>query len=176
MGKNKNLLIYLSYVVIVILLLLISFRIYQTKTTEPPPVLQPVVNLSVLSSTKFFTSQALQGKIYLLNIWASWCPACRSEHSVLMTIKKNNTVPIYGINYKDDIDNAIAWLKQEGNPYIAMDADTNGSLTNDLDIEGLPETFLIDQHGIIRYRIKGTLDINTWETILLPLINQLKNQ
>ena len=133
----------------------------------------PSFNLpSLFDNHTRFTNQDLKGHVALLNIWASWCDACRAEHAILMKIKNQYHVPIYGINYKDNEDNARNWLKIAGNPYILIGVDQEGVVADRLDVYGTPETYLIDTEGKIRYRYLGALDENTWKTVLLPLMKQ----
>lgn len=181
MKANKNSLFYLLPFIVISLLVFIAWKNSQTEATNfyssPQGTPLPVINLPMLlQPAKRFTTKILQGKICLLNIWASWCPACRAEHPTLMAIKAHYPIPIYGITFKDNTDNAKAWLRKAGNPYILTGVDTNGVITTDLSIDGIPETFLLDKNGMIRYRFRGSLDINTWESILLPLIEQLTNE
>jgi len=180
MKANKNSFFYLLPVIAISLLLLTVWKTSQTETpnsSSAQGMPLPVINLPMLlQPTKRFTSATLQGKICLLNIWASWCPACRAEHPVLMAMKEHDLIPIYGINFKDNTDDAKKWLKKAGNPYIITGVDANGAITAELGIDGIPETFLLDKNGMIRYRFRGSLDINTWENTLLPLIKQLTNE
>lgn len=91
-----------------------------------------------------------------------------------MTIK--NSVPIYGIIFKDNAEDAKAWLRSTGNPYTAIGADPDGALAMTLGIEGIPQTFVIDKHGIIRYDFKGALNMHSWKNTLQPLVEQLNNE
>lgn len=178
MKKNKKTLFYLlPFIVISLLLLMVWGTSQQVETTNLQGRALPAINLPMLLSTDGrFTSKALQGKVCLLNIWASWCPACQAEHSTLMAIKEHYSVPIYGINFKDNVDAAQMWLKQAGNPYTLIGVDVNGTITAELGIDGIPETFLLDKNGRIRYRLRGSFDLATWKNTLLPLIKQLINE
>src|SRR5258706_6715824 len=97
----------------------------------------------------------LRGKVWLLNVWASWCAACREEHAVLVELAKTSVVPIYGLNYKDQRGDALAWLDQFGNPYTLSIADVEGRVGIDYGVYALPETFVIDKNGMIRYKQIG---------------------
>lgn len=181
MKIKKQPLLYLLPFIVLALLLLTSTLISRSKNSGTLSTVSinrlPNINLPLLlHPSNRFTSKALEGKVYLLNIWASWCPACRAEHSALMNIKEHFSTPIYGINFKDNPENATHWLKTEGNPYIAIGADVNGTLATPLDINGIPETILLDKHGIIRYRYKGSLTMEAWESTLQPLIEQLTRE
>ena len=93
----------------------------------------------------------LLGRAYLLNVWASWCVACRQEHPFLNELARNKIVPIIGLNYKDKREDALGWLGSLGNPYELSLADIDGRLGIDLGVYGVPETFVIDKQGVIRY-------------------------
>jgi cytochrome c biogenesis protein CcmG/thiol:disulfide interchange protein DsbE len=135
----------------------------------------PLFNLPILGDAKKrVTTNTLLKQPILLNVWASWCAACIDEQLFLMQLKADNTIPIYGINYKDSSDKAIEWLAKWGNPYQLVAVDKQGRLAIDLGVYGTPETFLIDSQGIIRYRHVGVLDETSWQQTLLPLVRQLQ--
>jgi cytochrome c biogenesis protein CcmG/thiol:disulfide interchange protein DsbE len=115
----------------------------------------------------------LLGRAYLLNVWASWCVACRQEHPLLNELARNKTVPIIGINYKDKREDALGWLGSLGNPYELSLADNDGRLGIDLGVYGVPETFVIDKQGVIRYKQIGPITPEVWEQKLGPLIKEL---
>jgi len=114
------------------------------------------------------------GQVWLLNVWASWCVSCRDEHPVLVEFAKRNVVPIYGLNYKDKPDDALAWLKQFGDPYTASIVDRDGRVGIDYGVYGVPETFVIDKAGVIRYKQIGPITPAALQNKILPLIEQLK--
>lgn len=115
----------------------------------------------------------LRGRVYLLNVWASWCVACRQEHPLLNELSRNKTIPIIGLNYKDKREDALGWLGSLGDPYELSLADPDGRLGIDLGVYGVPETFVIDKEGIIRYKFIGPLTPQAWEQHLAPLIKEL---
>jgi cytochrome c biogenesis protein CcmG/thiol:disulfide interchange protein DsbE len=115
----------------------------------------------------------LLGRAYLLNVWASWCVACRQEHPLLNELARNKTVTIIGINYKDKREDALGWLGSLGNPYELSLADIDGRLGIDLGVYGVPETFVIDKQGVIRYKQIGPITPEVWEQKLAPLIKEL---
>ncbi|MDH5570836.1 MAG: DsbE family thiol:disulfide interchange protein [Gammaproteobacteria bacterium] len=122
-----------------------------------------------------FKHTDFQGKVSLFNVWASWCAACRSEHPFLMNLAQEKTVEIYGLNYKDERADAKRWLVQYGgNPYSAIAYDHDGRAGMDWGVYGVPETFIIDKKGIIRYKHVGPLHPEVWQKELLPLIEKLK--
>ena len=109
-----------------------------------------------------------QGKPVLLNVWATWCPTCRAEHQYLNQLSAQG-IRVVGMNYKDDRQKAISWLKELGNPYALSLFDGDGMLGLDLGVYGAPETFLIDGNGSIRYRHAGDLNPRVWEEEIKPL-------
>lgn len=118
----------------------------------------------------------LLGKIYLLNVWASWCFSCRDEHPLLVAMNQAGTIDIYGLNYKDQRDDARRWLDAFGNPYRAVAYDQSGRTGIDYGVYGVPETYLIDQKGIIQYKYIGPLTQEKITGHLLPLVKKLRNE
>ncbi|QKQ24167.1 DsbE family thiol:disulfide interchange protein [Candidatus Ruthia endofausta] len=117
----------------------------------------------------------LQGKISLVNVWASWCVTCRAEHEMLMQIAKTDSLQILGINYKNTKKDGNMFLTRLGNPYDLIVFDQSGKLGLELGVYATPETFITDQQGIIRFKRIGELTPGIWERQILPLISQLKN-
>ncbi|WP_133127176.1 DsbE family thiol:disulfide interchange protein [Legionella nagasakiensis] len=122
---------------------------------------------------KPFTPESLQGKVVLLNVWASWCSACSEEQVFLLRLAREG-VPLYGLNYKDNPKDAAQWLSEWGNPYKKIGSDLDGKVAINLGVYGAPETFLIDSGGVIRYRHAGPLNARVWEQEFLPRINALE--
>ena len=116
----------------------------------------------------------LKGKVWLLNVWASWCVSCRVEHPWLVQLAKANIVPVYGLDYKDKPDDGRAWLAQNGNPYTASIVDQDGRVGIDYGVYGVPETFLIDKTGIIRYKQIGPLTAEALQQKILPMVRELQ--
>lgn len=114
------------------------------------------------------------GKVSLFNVWASWCVACRQEHPFLVELSKRGTVPIYGLNYKDQRADGLRWLDTLGDPYTANGFDLKGDVGIDWGVYGVPETFIVDRKGIIRHKVIGPLDPQSWQDTVLPLIRQLE--
>ena len=112
----------------------------------------------------------LRGRMWLLNVWASWCVACREEHPLLMEFAKKRALPIYGLNYKDKRSDASAWLARFGNPYDASLFDEEGRVGIDFGVYGVPETFLIDAEGVIRVKHIGPLTAQVIATKIEPLL------
>jgi len=118
----------------------------------------------------------LVGEVALVNVWATWCPACQVEHPYLMTLAEQERVPIIGIDYKDDREDALRWLAELGNPYRVTLFDEQGRLGIDLGVFGAPETYLIDHRGVIRYKHIGVVDEKVWQTQLQPLVQRLRRE
>lgn len=127
------------------------------------------------TSIPYFTKEALLDKIAIVNVWASWCKACSEEQTLLLQLADVG-VPIFGINYKDNEQQARDWLATWGNPYRLIGMDKTGDLGIDLGVYGTPETFLIDQHGLIRFRHAGILNMTIWQAEFLPRIKQLREE
>ena len=115
----------------------------------------------------------MRGKVWLLNVWASWCVSCREEHPVLVQLSRTGAVPIYGLNWKDQRDDAISWLTELGNPYVLSVSDSEGRVAIDYGVYGAPETYLIDKNGVIRFKQIGPIDQDTLDKKILPLVKQL---
>lgn len=130
--------------------------------------LLPEFNLRVLgSSDQVFSPETMQGKPVILHVWASWCATCAEEQVFLLSLAQSG-VPIYGLNYKDDEENAQKWLNTWGDPYQISGRDVDGHVAIDLGVYGTPETFLIDRNGVIRYRHVGALNQTVWEHVIGP--------
>jgi cytochrome c biogenesis protein CcmG/thiol:disulfide interchange protein DsbE len=121
-----------------------------------------------------FSPSQMQGQVWLLNVWASWCVACRVEHPLLVDLAKKNVVPIVGLNYKDKRDAALGWLGQLGDPYKLSVADADGRVGIDYGVYGVPETFVIDKAGVIRFKQIGPITEDAWRDKILPLVQQLR--
>lgn len=116
----------------------------------------------------------LRGEVQLLNVWGTWCPACRDEHDDLMWLAQEKGISIVGLNYKDNRADALVWLERLGNPYSATIYDPKGTLGFDLGVYGAPETFVIDASGVVRYRHVGVVNEKVWQETLLPAINDAR--
>jgi cytochrome c biogenesis protein CcmG/thiol:disulfide interchange protein DsbE len=113
------------------------------------------------------------GKVWVLNVWASWCTPCRAEHPLVVDFVKRTGVPVYGLNYKDQPAAANAWLKQLGNPYVATLVDADGRAGIDFGVYGVPETFVIDKQGVVRFKQIGPLTEEAIRTKLEPKLKEL---
>jgi cytochrome c biogenesis protein CcmG/thiol:disulfide interchange protein DsbE len=134
----------------------------------------PAFKLTQLADEKLaFAPEDMKGKVWLLNVWASWCVSCRVEHPLLVEMSKKNLVPIVGLNYKDQRADGMQWLQRFGNPYSLSAFDVEGKVGIDYGVYGVPETFVIDKRGVIRYKQIGPITPEALEKTLLPLIREL---
>ena len=115
----------------------------------------------------------LLGQVWLLNVWASWCVACRQEHPLLVDVSKSGQVKLYGLNYKDKREDALGWLQQFGNPYLKSMSDTEGLVGIDYGVYGVPETFVIDKQGVIRFKQIGPVTPEVLRDEIIPLVRKL---
>ncbi|MGB0833392.1 MAG: DsbE family thiol:disulfide interchange protein [Psychrobium sp.] len=129
--------------------------------------------LTVKDQNRVVTNADLKGQVYLLNVWGTWCAGCKIEHPYLLDIAKSG-LPIYGINFKDELNAAQQWLEDYEDPYQFTVYDSDGRLALDLGVYGAPETFVVDDKGIIRLRFAGILDLTAWNTKIKPLIESIK--
>lgn len=116
----------------------------------------------------------LSGQVSLVNIWATWCVGCRAEHEFLMQIYREDNIPIYAINWRDNRADALNWLAQIGDPYVASGFDEDGRVGIDWGVYGAPETFLLNADGQVVYRFTGPLDRALWEQEFMPRITELR--
>jgi cytochrome c biogenesis protein CcmG/thiol:disulfide interchange protein DsbE len=144
----------------------------------PSPLIDkpaPAFALPILENPEKTLKQSdLQGKVWLLNVWASWCISCREEHPLLLQLAKQYPVMLVGLNYKDEAQAASLWLQKLGNPYNVSIMDSDGRTGIDYGVYGVPETFVIDKRGVIRYKHTGPVVPGDLERIFLPLIQQLQ--
>ena len=130
---------------------------------------------SVEDSQRLITAEDIKGKPALVNVWATWCVACKVEHPVLNQLAKQG-VTIYGVNYKDDNAAAQKWLREFHDPYQLNISDAQGSLGLDLGVYGAPETFIVDKQGIIRHKYVGVIDERVWREQLAALDQELMEE
>ena len=123
-----------------------------------------------------FSPEQMKGKVWLLNVWASWCVSCRAEHPVLNEFARTGQVEIIGLNYKDEPADARQWLAQLGNPYTISVMDTEGMAGLDWGVYGVPETFVIDKKGLVRFKLTGPVDPNNLQTEIMPLLQTLNGE
>ena len=151
-------------------------------TRDPREIPSPLIGKSapIFSAPKLqepgqqFSSKDMLGQVWLLNTWASWCVACRQEHPILMEFAKTNTLPIIGLDYKDKDEDGLKWLARFGNPYAQTITDKDGRIGIDFGLYGVPESFLIDKAGVIRYKQIGPVTEEALRDKIVPLIRELQ--
>ncbi len=136
----------------------------------------PTFTLPQLQDPKqTFSPEDLKGRAWLFNVWASWCVSCREEHPVLLEFARTHRdVPLIGLNYKDQRPDALAWLKQHGDPYVLSAMDVDGRIGIDYGVYGVPETYVIDQAGVIRYKHVGPVTPEVVRTVIDPMLKGLQ--
>ena len=143
----------------------------------PSPLIDkpaPAFKLEQLQeASRAFTPEDMKGKVWMLNVWASWCGACRIEHPLLIDLARRNLVPIVGLNWKDERRDALQWLGKFGDPYALSVYDNANKVGLDYGVYGAPETFVIDKMGVIRYKQIGPITQEALDNTILPLIKKL---
>lgn len=151
---------------------------------DPHEVPSPLINKEapefklpqLKEPTKSFSATDMRGKVWLMNVWASWCVSCRDEHPLLLDYARSGIVPIVGLNYKDKPQDAISWLADLGDPYSIIASDADGRVGIDYGVYGAPETYLIDKKGFIRFKQIGAVTPEVWTGKILPLVQELNRQ
>ena len=118
----------------------------------------------------------LRGEVSMVNVFASWCTACREEHPLWMALARQGIAPVHGLNYKDAPDDAARWLDELGDPYLRTGADRDGRVGIDWGVYGVPETYVVDRHGVIRDKVIGAITPRIVEERLLPLVRRLQSE
>lgn len=177
-GNAPRLARYAPFLVFIALAVLLGIGLTMNPRIVPSPLIgKPVPDFSLPSvkgRTLGLASADLKGQVALVNVFASWCVACREEHPILMEMSKEGVVPIHGLNYKDRPDDAQAWLDKLGDPYTRTGADISGRVGIDWGVYGVPETFVIDREGRIAYKHIGALTPQALRETILPLIRKLQ--
>jgi cytochrome c biogenesis protein CcmG/thiol:disulfide interchange protein DsbE len=173
---NKKLLIPLGVFVALAGFLLVG--LFRDPREVPSPLVgkpAPPFTLAQLHEpAKTLGTTDLKGQVWLLNVWASWCVSCREEHPLLVQLSKAKIVPIVGLDYKDEPQAGKGWLTQLGNPYDVSVMDRDGRVGIDWGVYGVPETFVIDKQGTIRYKQIGPVTAESLEKKILPLVRELQ--
>lgn len=163
--------------VFLVLAVMLGIGLNRDPREVPSPLIgKPAPNFSLArldDPSKVLSPADLQGKVWILNVWASWCVACRDEHPLLVDFAKRGVVPIYGLNYKDQRDDGLNWLARMGNPYQASLFDQDGRVGIDFGVYGVPETFVIDKTGTIRMKHIGPLTPDVIAKEIEPLVKKL---
>lgn len=168
---------FLPLIIFIVLLIFLAIGLGLKPREVPSPLINkpaPAFSLPVLGEPdKMLAQKDLLGKVWVLNVWASWCVACRVEHPLWVDFAKTGAVPIYGLNYKDKRDDAIRWLNNFGNPYQQSLVDAEGLVGIDFGVYGVPETFVIDKTGVIRLKHIGPVTVDVLQNTILPLVRKL---
>ena len=155
---------------------LFAVSLNRDKETLPSPFIgKPAPGFSLPSlqdGSKTVSTAQFAGKPYVVNVWGSWCVGCRQEHGTLLDIAKRGEVPLVGINWRDSRADALRWLEQLGDPYVATADDSEGRTAIDWGVYGAPETFLIDANGIVLHKHVAPLTMDIWEREFVPLLGR----
>ena len=176
---NKNLLIPLGVFLLLVVFLGLGFQLRDPHFLPSELIDRPFPEFELVDlhdGSVVRSRRDLVGEISLVNVWATWCPNCVIEHPELVRIAAEEGVPIYGVNYNDDTPKAIAWLQRRKDPYQFSLVDDEGRLAIDLGVYGAPETFVLDEKGVIQYRHVGTVTNEVWRQDLLPVIVHLRGR
>ena len=161
----------------VLLLALLAVGLQLNPREVPSPLIgkpAPAFELPLLHQPdKTFSHKEMLGQVWVMNVWASWCPPCLVEHPIVTDLARSGLAPVIGLNYKDAREDALPWLKRNGNPFQVVVFDPNGMIGIDYGVYGVPETYVIDTKGVIRYKHIGPLTTEVAEKKLRPLIQEL---
>ena len=164
--------------IFVVLLVFLAMGLTRDPREVPSPLIgkaAPAFELAQLHAPdKKLGTADMRGKVWLLNVWASWCESCRTEHPLLLQLAKANIVPIVGLDYKDKPEEGKAWLAQRGDPYRMSVVDLDGRVGIDWGVYGVPETFVIDKQGVIRHKHIGPVTADALQKTILPLVRSLQ--
>ena len=171
-----------KYLLPLAVFVLVAIFLWRGLFLNPQEVPSPLIGKSIpefslpklQNENSVVTSETFLGKVWVLNVFASWCTPCLDEHPMLMELASQNRVMIVGLNYKDGFQSAADWLGKHGNPYSAVAVDIDGLVGMDFGVYGVPETFLIDKSGVIRYKKIGPLSSTEIQDELLPLVESLQ--
>ncbi len=168
------------FVILIVLATFLFVGLSLNPREVPSPLVgkpAPIFVLPQLQNTnKQFSPADMQGKVWLLNVWASWCAACKDEHPLLMELARQDIVRIVGLNYKDTRVAAMTVLEQTGNPYAVTVTDADGRIGIDYGVYGVPETYVIDKQGVIQYKQIGPISVQNLREKILPLVAELENK
>jgi cytochrome c biogenesis protein CcmG/thiol:disulfide interchange protein DsbE len=173
---NKKLFIPLAVFVVLVGFLFVG--LFLNPREVPSPLIgkpAPQFTLNQLHQPgKTLGTPDMKGQVWLLNVWASWCVSCREEHPLLVELGKAKLVPIIGLNYKDEPAAGMKWLAQNGDPYNLSVVDRDGAVGIDFGVYGVPETFVIDKQGTIRFKQIGPITVEALEKKIIPLVRELQ--
>jgi len=164
--------------IFIILVAFLAIGLNRDPHEVPSPLINkaaPAFDIAQLEQpNKNFSPVSMKGQVWILNVWASWCVACREEHPVLVELAKSQIAPVIGLDYKDKREDALAMLARQGNPYTLSAFDGNGRVGIDYGVYGVPETYIIDKAGIIRFKHIGPITTELLNQKIYPLVSELK--
>ena len=162
----------------VVLVTFLAIGLNRDPHEVPSPLINkpaPAFDIAQLEqANKTFSPANMKDQVWILNVWASWCVACREEHPVLMELAKSQIAPVIGLDYKDKREDALAMLSKLGNPYALSAFDGNGRVGIDYGVYGVPETYIIDKAGVIRFKHIGPITTELLNKKIYPLVTELK--
>ena len=174
----------LRFAIPLALFALLVFFLWRGLSLDPREVPSPLIGkpappfkLPLLDAPdKTFSQKDMLGKVWVLNVWASWCPPCVVEHPVITELARSGIAPVVGLNYKDAREDALPWLRRNGDPYQLSVHDAAGRIAIDYGVYGVPETYVIDQRGVIRYKHIGPVSREIAQKKLQPLLKELRER
>ncbi|HQS58007.1 MAG: thiol:disulfide interchange protein [Gallionellales bacterium 35-53-114] len=170
----------LPFVIFIILATFLFVGLNLNPREVPSPLVgkaAPAFSLPQLHTpNRQFSPLEMEGKVWLLNVWASWCVSCEAEHPLLIELARQNIVPIVGLDYKDKRQAALVWLERRGNPYVLTVSDVEGRTGIDYGVYGVPETYVIDKQGLIQYKQIGPVTTENLRDKILPLVAELEKK
>jgi cytochrome c biogenesis protein CcmG/thiol:disulfide interchange protein DsbE len=167
-----------------VIFIVVAFVLWRGLFLKPNVIPSPLIGKAAPSfhlkqlpdSSKKTSEKDFIGHITLVNVWATWCVACRAEHEFLLKLSNHRDLMLYGLNYKDDAEKAKQWLSVLGNPYQIVAFDPEGKVAIDWGVYGTPETFILDKKGVVRHKHIGPISMEVWERDLQPVIRKLGNE
>lgn len=173
----------LKFLIPLLLFAVIAFFLYRGLSNDPRLIPSPLIDkpapafeLPRLDDGRPWSPEAMRGRVWLLNVWGSWCAACLVEHPLFLDLEAAGAVPIVGLAWKDRPAASRAWLQRHGDPYEVVISDLEGRVAIDFGVYGAPESFLIDKAGHIRFKQVGPFDEQTVRDTLLPLVERLRKE
>ena len=164
--------------IFVVLVALLGVGLTLNPREVPSPLIgkqAPAFSLPQLRAPeKTFSTTEMAGRVWVLNVWASWCIPCLQEHPYITALANMKIAPVVGLNYKDQPSDALAWLERNGDPFLLSVSDIKGQIGIDYGVYGVPETYVIDQRGVIRYKKIGPIMSDTLRDKIVPLIEELR--
>jgi cytochrome c biogenesis protein CcmG/thiol:disulfide interchange protein DsbE len=165
-------------ILFVVLVVFLAIGLNRDPHEVPSPLINkpaPIFEIpQLVQASQTFSPANMKGQVWILNVWASWCVACREEHPVLVDLAKSGQAPLIGLDYKDKREDALAMLAKQGNPYVLSAFDGNGRVGIDYGVYGVPETYIIDKAGVIRFKHIGPLTMNLLNQKIYPKLSELK--